>query len=147
MLAHQRSPERVRRRQVGAGRPPYHRLGDRHIQVLALAGADGVVPPAVHADGARRVRPYGGPQDLRCPRSRGRDEGHHRRVAVSFLAQGVTIRRRLRLAGFLAAEEGEARHGSDRGREHGVAGFADATEGEPRERARRSILSDKCRER
>jgi hypothetical protein len=52
MLAHERGPEGVRRGEVGARRPPYHRL-----QVLLLAGPDRVVSPAV------------GPRHVHRPRS------------------------------------------------------------------------------
>lgn len=57
MLAHERRPERVRRREVGARRPPYDRLGHRHVQVLPLADPNRVVPPAVDANAPRRAPP------------------------------------------------------------------------------------------
>jgi hypothetical protein len=34
LLAHEGGPERVRRGEVGAGRPAYDGLGHRHVQVL-----------------------------------------------------------------------------------------------------------------
>lgn len=82
-LAHERGAEGEGGRQVGARRPPDHRLGHRHVKVMLVpslaACANGVVPPAAR----RRVRPRRRRPSqgrLRHPRqSRGGDggDGHH----------------------------------------------------------------------
>lgn len=89
MLAHERGPERVRRRQVRARGPPDDGLRHRHVQVLPLAGTDRVVPPAVDAGATPGRAPPRRPRGRRLHRPWGRERSRsYCRFSQSIMVAG-----------------------------------------------------------